>query len=387
MGAGTGAKLDWIDRDWDILARFDDIVLCYDADRAGQDTVKECARRLGLERVRVLHLPAKDPNDCLVKLGMTAEEFALLHAAAKPIAPEELRSAAEFIDDVARVLYPEPGDHQGCALPWRRMSKVRLRRGEVSLWTGINGHGKTQALNQVIAHCMDQGERACIASLEMATPQLLARMCRQLTMREQPSRIWLADLGEWFADRLWIVTKQGSLHADRLLEVFAYARRRHDCRVFVIDSLMRCGIAEDGYPRQADFVRDLVSFAIEHDAHAHLVAHASKPKDESQIVGKLSIKGSGTMSDNAFNTFSVWRNKKKERKVNEIHAANISPMTKAAQLADLREEEDAVISIDKQRLGTGWEGMVKLWFDPASLSYRDDPAGETPRLFTVPAEH
>ncbi len=54
MGAGTGNKLRWIDEDWDELERFKTIFLCYDADKAGRDSIQEAAQRLGTHRVRIV---------------------------------------------------------------------------------------------------------------------------------------------------------------------------------------------------------------------------------------------------------------------------------------------------------------------------------------------
>ena len=57
MGAGTGNKLRWIDEDWDELERFTTIFLCYDADKAGRESIGEAAQRLGTHRVRIVALP------------------------------------------------------------------------------------------------------------------------------------------------------------------------------------------------------------------------------------------------------------------------------------------------------------------------------------------
>ena len=85
--------------------------------------------------------------------------------------------------------------------------------------------------------------------------------------------------------------------------------------------------------------------------HVHLVAHSRKGKDEKEIVGKLDVKGSSDITNQADNVITVWRNKKKE----EQRAAN--------QLSedDEGQQPDAVIFCDKQR-DTGWEGKIPFWF-------------------------
>src|SRR4051812_14010757 len=65
-------------------------------------------------------------------------------------------------------------------LPWPSMASwIALRPGELSLWFGFNGHGKSHLLGQAILSAAAQGERACIASLEMKPRKTLAKMARQ----------------------------------------------------------------------------------------------------------------------------------------------------------------------------------------------------------------
>jgi twinkle protein len=55
---------------------------------------------------------------------------------------------------------------------------------------------------------------------------------------------------EWFSDRLWVFKLTGTAKADRLLEIFAYARRRYGIDLFVIDNLAKCGLDEEDYGGQ-----------------------------------------------------------------------------------------------------------------------------------------
>ena len=153
----------------------------------------------------------------------------------------------------------------------------------------------------------------------------------------------------WLKERCWIIDSVGTVSHARVLEVFAYARKRYGATQFVIDSLMKCGIADDDYNGQKAFVDALCNFKMAHDCHIHLVAHSRKKQDETGAPGKMDIKGAGSIGDLADNLFSVWRNKKKETGENP-------------------DGPDAILNCDKQRHGE-WEGAITLAFDRESFQF------------------
>ena len=67
---------------------------------------------------------------------------------------------------------------------------------------------------------------------------------------------------EWFSDRLWVFKLTGTAKAGRLLEIFAYARRRYGIDLFVIDNLAKCGLDEEDYAGQKDFIDALCDFKM-----------------------------------------------------------------------------------------------------------------------------
>lgn len=352
------SNLGWIESDHDRLDQFSDIVLCLDMDDAGQGAARKIAERLGLDRCRLVTLPKKDANECLLA-GMHEAIKAAINDA-RHIAPDELRSASEFTDLVIECFYPPHDAPLGVMLPWvKAAGKIAIRPAELSIWTGINGHGKSQMLGQVIIHAMSQGERACLASMELRPEKLLYRMLRQMTASREPRIADIKACMEWLQGRAWIFNATGTANAARILEVFAYARKRYGVTQFVIDSLMKCGIDDDDYNGQKAFVDRLCDFKLQHDCHIHLVAHSRKKADESGAPGKMDIKGSGTISDLADNLFSVWRNKKKE----------------AGEEGAI--EYDAILNCDKQRHGE-WEGALGFFFDRDGFLYLDE-ANESPR--------
>ena len=372
FGGGAGAKQAWIESEFDRLLRFEVIHLALDMDREGDAGAEEIANRLGRHRCRRVKLPRKDANQCRQD-GISQEEIARCIASAESLDPPELRRAGDFTDQVLELFHPSPDRPQpGYRLPFARLSgQVRFRPAEMTIWTGATGAGKSQLLSHALVDCIDQGARMCIASLEMAPRQLLKRMVRQAGNIERPSREYARAVIDWLDAATWIFAVVGKTSPERLIEVFEYARARHGCDVFAIDSLMRLGVGAEDYEGQERAVFALVNWAVEKGVHLHLVAHARKsdPRSDSPPDAE-SVKGTSEIASNAFNILTVWRNRKLEEDIRlATEAAAAGGETGAAKLAQLENAPPVILSVSKQRNGD-FEGRVGLWFSTATYQYR-----------------
>ncbi len=364
FGGGSGNKHKWLEYEFDRLSIFDEIYLCFDNDIEGHAAVSELIDRLGRHRCRIVQLPHKDANACL-QSGTTKGQFNDYIHNARSLDPDELKNASAFIEQVIDVFYPVTRSVIGYQAPWAKaQGKIVFRPEELSVWTGINGHGKSQFLGHVILHSMKNGARVCIASLELKPRRLLARLTRQAAGLALPSEEYVQAIFKWYEDKLWLFDLVGTAKTKRLLEVFLYARQRYGIDVFVIDSFMKLDIAEDDYKAQKSFIEQLCDFKNQHNCHIHIIVHPRKSADESMAPGKLDNKGTGAISDLADNCFTVWRNKKKE----ELLRVQLSGKNLTSDQLEKLNDVDSLWCCDKQRNGD-WEGKIGLWFDLASFQY------------------
>lgn len=366
FGGGKGAKQQWIDHDWERLEPFETINLCFDADAAGEEAVAEIVQRLGAHRCRVVKLPHKDANKCLQE-GVTKQEIDACFEAAAYLSPPSLRCASDLTDDVLNEFFPPNERAKGLPIVIRTVP-FRYLSGEVTIYTGWNGSGKSLFLGQVVLGLMRSGERAVIASLEMRCARTLYRIVRQTTGTKAPTPEEVRWAMESLGEHLWLHDRIGTESVKTLLEVFDYARRRYGVRHFIIDSLMRLGIKEDDYNGQKDAVDQLCVWANATQSHVHLVAHARKRDGEHERPGKMDIKGTGAITDLAFNVISIWRNKPKEEAVQEYHRSGKLPKG-VDSLDELEDKMDALLSIEKARNVEDAEGRYPLWFDRSSMQY------------------
>lgn len=274
-----------------------------------------------------------------------------------PDADPRLRAAEAFGISLMRE-FDRKGPPAGDSLPWSKTAfSIRLRPGEVSLWPGINGHGKSLLTSQVALDLVNQGRRVVVASLEMQPVRTLVRMARQAIGTASPTEGAVVQFVDWLKYRLWLYDEHGRADPRRMLAVIRYAAMELKVSHFFLDSLMMCVKGEEDYDGQKDFVTELCAVAHDTNCHVHLIHHTRKLKDEGDVPGKFDAKGSGSITDQVDNVFTVWRNKRKEAERQNGGVDESKP--------------DAYLVCDKQRHGE-WEGRVYLWFDPASFSYRGE---------------
>ena len=363
FGGGKGAKQgQWIESEFDRLAMFDTLFVCMDSDEPGQEAAAEIVNRLGRERCRVVTLPRKDFNACLID-GVAKEEVLAALAESKTMDPEQLRQASEFGEALVAEFAVKVGAESGVRLPWDKCeSTVVLRPEEVSVWLGVNGHGKSQGMGQITLGAMSQGYRCCVASMEFKPVKWLKRMVRQAAALEHPTAAYVRHIAHWFHDKLWVFEATGTAKADEILEVFAYAARRYGVHFFLIDNLAKCGLAEDDYNGQKAFIDRLGDFAKDYGVHVALVHHMRKPKDENAPGSKMDAKGTGAITDMVDTVAVWWRNKPKEQAVKAAQLKGVEPDPEIAS------KPDGLLIFGKQRNGEE-EPTYALWFDQPSMQF------------------
>lgn len=292
-------------------------------------------------------------------------DFAAYMAETEP--KRKVRPARTWVNELIEDL-GKSNTAKRAVLPWQKAHDLfAFRRGEVTLWAGVNGHGKSLMTGQCIMSLMTQGERCCIASFEMKPRKTLERMSRQFS-GQSPHGEWMKDpavLATYrevydqfgiFTDKLlWLYDQQGSVKTETLLGVIRYCANELRVQHFVIDSLMKCVSGEDDYNAQKNFVDELCSAARDLNIHIHLVHHIRKLSSEAHLPDKTDVKGSGSITDQVDNLLMVWRNKAKE----DARATGKNVDEK---------EADAALICGKQRNGE-WEGRIKLWYESQSQQF------------------
>lgn len=355
---GTSPNDEWITNDWDFLQSFEQIYVSMDMDEEGRKAQASLVKRLGREITHVIALKTgKDANE-LWQDGKT-EELRDCFNAAKTLDPAVLKNASEFANETLDRMYSQdPQTRRGIPLPFGSYP-FHLRWNEWTAVTGINGSGKTMLLNFLLLYLKKLGYNACIASMEVPGGQTLEYMIQQATGSELPPRPVAEGGVRWISEGVWFYDRVGKSNWKEMLEVFRYAYRRYGCRFFVIDSLMKLGISMEDLDAQGEFFTALSDLVRDLPIHVFLVAHPRKSKSDIEVIGKMDIKGSGELTDQAHNVWVIFRNKAKERDIGKMIKFKDD---EAKITAKRRAKPDAQLIVTKQRNDRGDEPEIDLWF-------------------------
>ena len=267
----------------------------------------------------------------------------------------KIKKPSAYADEVEKFFSEDV--HGGTPLPFdKTLNDFRVRMGELSIVSGFSAHGKTAWLSYVMMYLMRQ-HKALIASFEMLPKATLGRMCMQ-SNNPDPTPQYIQDFLAGIEDRLWLYDAEGETSVEKVLEVIYYGAEKLGVKLFVIDSLMKCGINEDDLNGQKAFVNKLAVASRDLDIHTFLVAHSRKTADESGSPSKFDVAGSANITNLADNSFSVHRNKRKEIAVINGEADE-----------NVLKEFDCTVYLNKQRHGNGQETRWGIYFDPRTFRY------------------
>jgi len=377
QGAGTNGKNAWIERQFKEMERFDKIYICMDKDEPGKAATQDIVERLGRHRCFVIHLPDphKDANDCLMA-KVPAEIIDQSVKDARTMDPGELRNAGFFADAVVEHFNPNKKRQAGFALPWSLVAgDLTLGYGQTTMLAGWNGCGKSTIVGQITLDAIRQGARCCVASLEFKAHTYIAWLVRQALCKPDPTPDEVRAAVAQISDHLWAFSAYGSAKLDKILDVWEYAHSRYGTKLFVLDNFSKLNLGvggkDDNNVAQSSAITKITEFAVNNNAHVIVLAHSRKKLNEHEEVGKLDIKGAGTLTDLVDIVLLLHRNKKKERAMLDRGMFAALPIE---EQVTLQQQPDAWLTCDKNRHGEV-EPRLSLWFDKPSHQYTETGRG------------
>ena len=243
--------------------------------------------------------------------------------------------------------------------------------GEMAVWTGKRGEGKSTILSQMLLEAIDQGEAVCAYSgelqawkfkywttLQAAGPKCITTVKDKITGLKVPGVTPAVQqrIDDWWRRRFHIYDIGTSTRhdAEHILRTFEYAHRCYGTTVFLVDNLMTAQFRgrrdADYYRAQSDFVGQLASFARGANVHVHLVAH---PRKTDRALDSDDVGGSGDVTNFADNLFSMARR----------------PLSEEDKRKSGRTADGATLTLLKNRfLGSGKRGYT-LEYEPLSKRF------------------
>ena len=294
----------------------------------------------------------------------------------------KVKLSSVWADELKDEVLNPPVD-RSTLMPWASTAdSFQFRPGEVTVWAGLNGSGKSMITSQVALSLIKQKQRICIASFEMKPKVTLKRMIRQFAGKSLESTHYAQtpvqqklDAIERFktfaASNLYLYDQQGTAKPDVIIAMCRYCADELGIHHIMIDNLMKCVPGEDDYNKQKDFVDQLTGVARDYDIHIHLVHHIRKLSSDEIRPSKSDLRGSSAITDQVDNVLIMFRNKKKEH---ELQAGD----TTNAQAYD------SMLMCEKQRNGEA-EDWFEMWYHKDSQQFLDRSNG-MPMIFDAKGE-
>lgn len=241
-----------------------------------------------------------------------------------------------------------------------------IRSHELTVISGTNGSGKTMWLSQVILNQLQSGKKCIVASLEMHPIFTCSRMLTQLEGSSDVTEDCINKFVENMKNKLYIYNQANVTTTKTIFAMIEYAYNVLGCEMIVIDSLMKMNdIAEDNYDAQKKFVDQLTAMCRRYNIHIFLVAHTRKLRDTYEHPSKNDVHGSNHIVNLADNLLCVWRNKMKEKQMEDNKLSD----------DQIRNIPDAKVFVQKQRnyIGDNGEPTFNFYYDRKGMRYKDRP--------------
>ncbi|CAD5117485.1 DgyrCDS6253 [Dimorphilus gyrociliatus] len=308
-----------------LFEQFQKIILWLGGDQNTWGTARQLAKKLGESRCRLI----RPSNDCpsahkALKKGL---DLVKIIDSAKPIRHESITSFFQLRQEV----FTELSEVELVAgVKWKRYPQlVKLlkghRRGELTVFTGPTGSGKTTFISEYSLDLCTQGVNTLWGSFEISNVRLLKTMLTQFA-RQKLTQCSKKDYDKW-ADLfeklpMYFMTFHGQQQVNRVIETMSHAVYIHDIAHIVVDNLQfmmgldNAGMASDRFLKQDQIIAAFRKFATHMNCHVTLVIHPRK-ENETDNLTVSSIFGSAKASQEADNIlilqdkrFSMVRGKK-----------------------------------------------------------------------------
>lgn len=282
-----------IKRNLEALSKFEEIVLMFDMDEAGQRAARECAELFEAGKAKVASLPYKDANDCLQQ----GKEDAIIQAIwnAKTFRPDGVISGSELWDQITceeRI--------EAIQYPWLELNSLThgARKGELVTLTAGSGIGKSAVVREITHHLIQRGETVGLLMLE-ENPKRTAlglmgielntplHISKEGVTDEEMLRAFTNTVG---SGRLYLYNHFGSSDIDNLLSRVRYLAKGCGCNWIVLDhlSIVVSGLGDGDERRLIDNTMTMLRTLVEETGVGmFLVSHLKRPEGKGHEQGAM----------------------------------------------------------------------------------------------------
>jgi twinkle protein len=304
-GAASAKKAVQKDYEW-LVNNFDEIILMFDMDKAGQTASLQVSELFKPGKCKIAKLPEKDANECLKK-GLGDQVVSAVWNA-RVVRPDGIIAGEDTWDLVNTPM--TPSDHE---YPWQGLNNKTLgaRKGELVTFCAGTGAGKSTVVKEIASYFLSKGETIGYMALEESVRQaaidfMSIEANQMLHLEKDLDQKFKRETWEkvFSSGRLFLYDHWGSVDGDVLTNTIRYLVRSCGVNWIVLDhiSIVVSGVDGGDERRLIDnLMTKLRSLAEELNVGMFIVSHLKRPmqgkghEDGKQIsIGDL--RGSGAIA-------------------------------------------------------------------------------------------
>ncbi|CAG8450907.1 6746_t:CDS:2 [Diversispora eburnea] len=297
-----------------LLERFSKIYVWLDDDVNGQDCAEKFVQKLGIDRCVIVNTKCNSYNGPInayeaLKQGRDLNELLEL---AKPLQHEQILNFDGLKDAVYREI-TNPNQVRGVLsreLPGLNKIMKGHRLGELTVFTGPTGTGKTTILSQISLDYCKSGVSTLWGSFEISNVRLAKKMLTQfagkdLSKHPNEFHIWAKQFQQL---PMYFLKFFGSTEIKGVIEAMEHAIHAFDVQHIIIDNLqfMTSDLGRhhlDKFEIQDRVVSAFRKLATEKHVHISVVVHPRKESRE--LLDINSVFGTGKITQEADNVVII----------------------------------------------------------------------------------
>ena len=240
---GAGSALRDCKNAFTYLDSFDNVIICFDMDKQGQEAAQEVAQLFAPNKARIVRMDHKDANEYL-KMGQRAA-FNDCWWNAKPFTPAGIIN----LKDLGETLYEEDFC-ETCLYPWPKMNEKTygMRTGELITFCSGSGMGKSSIMRELMHHFLrNTKDNIGILALE----ESVKNTAWNIMSVEADARLYIKEIRDQFtpeqlqkfqaetinSGRFFAFDHFGSVDNDEILARVRFMAQALDCKWICLDHL------------------------------------------------------------------------------------------------------------------------------------------------------
>ena len=287
LPTGAASAASSIKKNWDYINNFDEIVLMFDMDDAGQKAVHIAAELLPVGKVKIANLPHKDANECLMK--GKADEIISAIFQARSFRPDGIISSYDLKSDMLA------NDEQSTInYPYPRLNEITkgLRTSELVTVCAGSGIGKSTLVREIAYSLQQNNHKIGMIMLEESNRRTMLGLVgihmnknitvdRSLATDEEIS----SGFDTMFEDKpeIFLYDHFGSSDVELICQRIQYMAKALDIKWIILDhiSILISGMDNGDERKMIDrAMTKLRTLVQELDIGLILVSHLRRPEGD-----------------------------------------------------------------------------------------------------------